>query len=543
MMCDSQPFPDDPPASGKLRMAVVTLGLAALALLCANAFTMAICEDEANGFYLSKKPVGEIVDLMLANTHEDPPLSDLILHFWIRVAGYHAGLLRCLPMMFWLAMIPALFLLARQLAGQRGAWFALAALFLMPYHWTIPAVFRWYSLYACLAVWNFYSFLRLQRCVRGKSNGWKARLSWAVPYVATGACLWYTNYSAPVFFFTHLLVAASRAPRRRQVLIDLVLCWSVILLLYTPWIPTLLRQMDTSIRDVPVAYTGFSLYNLFAGELSTPFDFWISVPAAMGCVLLIVLVLTQFRRCWIPAVACAVALGALLQTGAIGPKRMLIVSPLVAVTWGAAMSNGTDRRRWLRMARAGLIATAVMVASGSLANMVRREGWGAYRWLDPTRAVAWRLQSRSPKSPIISNSNPVFFYLKDEYGKNHCRGPQEEDGQYQPKAILFPLRANYQPLCRDVLERAKEAVWVYHSPYHGPISKWYDTMVRQMQQFGFRVLGTEPLLRPSSRFIEFHPKFRDRSADPLDEYRVVLVYFVKSEPNLERDRRISRRPR
>jgi len=523
-------IPNDQTISRRLKIAVILLGVAAVVILAVNAHRMAICEDEANGYYVAKRPLGEMLRLLQANIHEDPPLADIVLHGWIRVAGFEPAALRSLPILFFLLMTPGLFLVARRLGGRRSAWLSLAAVFLMPYHWTIPAAFRWYSLFACLVVWNFFFFLRMEESARETSEdrlSRKTRFARAIPYVVTGACLWYTNYSAPAFFFVHLIVALCRAKRRRQILTDLTLCYAAIFLLYCPWVPTLLRQLDVSIRSRPAYYAGLSLYVLFAGELSTPFHYWISLPAALMSLLLAVLVLVQFRRCWVPALVCAVILFGLLQTGAIGPKRLLIVSPFVAITAGVALGGHELRLRRLLAVRTGLIVTALVVAAGSAVHFVRWEDWIAHRWLDPTAAVVRRIRDESPEVLIIANSNPVFFYLEDEYGRNLCRIPQELDADYRPQALLFPQDRNYGPLYEDLLAKADRVAWVYHSAYDGPISKWRDAMIEQMGRFGFRLCKTEAHLRASAEFLKFHPKFQDRASDPLDEHRIVVIHFDK----------------
>jgi hypothetical protein len=155
-----QTTPADPPSVPLwLKLAGAGAIIAALAALCLNAATMTFCEDEANGFYLSKQPLGELLGLLRSGYHEDPPLSDVILHAWIPVAGFRPWLLRAVPVAFWVLALPGLFLVGRRLLGPRGGWLTLLAVGLLPYHWTIPGVFRWYSLYACLAVWNFWCFL------------------------------------------------------------------------------------------------------------------------------------------------------------------------------------------------------------------------------------------------------------------------------------------------------------------------------------------------------------------------------------------------
>jgi len=525
----------DPPRDNRAlarpaKIAAAGLCFAGAVLLLVNAQTMTICEDESNGFFLSHKPLGEVIRLMAANSYEDPPLWDVLLHAWTPIAGYDLGLLRGLPILFWLLTAPGLFLVTRRLAGPRAAWCSLVVLMLMPYHWTIPAAFRWYSFFAFLAVWNFFFFLRLEECARTDDHtltGRKTRFFRGVPYVLTGACLWYTNYSAPMFFFIHLVVAMVRARRRRQIATDLALCWLAVSLLYLPWIATFLRQLGRSTRSVSFSYTGLSLYVLAAGEFSTPFHYWISVPAIVAGILLAALVGVGFRRCWVPVAALAVVMTAMLATGVIGPKRLLLASPFVAMIAGIALADESSRRRWIAAARTGLLAMAVLVAGGSLVHMFRQTGWVAYRWLDPCRAVVRQIRSETPSALVVSNSNPIFFYLGDQYGKNFCYGYQRTDPSYRPKAIHFPLKANYPPVCRELLDRADRVAWVYHSAYDGPISKWHDEFVDEMGRLGFRVSKIETFLRASPAMLKYHPRFRDRSSNLLDEYRLVVVHFDK----------------
>jgi len=528
---------NDPPAVPLwLKLAGAGALVAALGALCVNAATMTFCEDEANGFYLSKQSLGELLGLLRAGYHEDPPLSDVILHAWIPLAGYRPWLLRAVPVAFWLLALPGLFLVGRRLLGPRGGWLTLLAVGMLPYHWTIPAVFRWYSLYACLAVWNFWCFLHFVDTPGGASR-FAARRSalCTVGYVLTGAALWYANYSAPILFLAHLVIAMvlARGDARWPVLRRLVLSWAAIGVLFSPWLPTFLGQLGRSVRPLSPSYTALSLWVLWAGELASPFSLYVAVPAVVGGLLFVLLAAMRFGRCWIPSCVAAIALAGLLLTGAIGPKRLLIVSPFLALALAAVLGaetggRGTGRARVIRLGLAASLAAAlVAVAAGSWVNLVRRRDWVAYRWLDPCPEIVDRLRARTPGALILSNSNPVFFYLEDEYGKNLCRMPQEHDPGYRPAALLFPLESNYAPCCRDALAAAPRVAWIYHSPYHGPISGCYDETVERLAQYGFRPRGVEPLLRPAPGFLRHHPRFGDRAARPVDDYRMVVVYFEK----------------
>jgi len=498
----------------------LALGLA-LTALSINAATMTFCEDEANGFYLCKLPLEQVLAMLGGGYHEDPPLSDVVLHGWVSVVGFRPWLLRGLPLAFWLAALPGLFLCGRRLFGPPGGWLTLLALAMMPYHWTMPGVFRWYSLYACLAAWNFWFFL-----------GMDERSPWRMAgYVATGAALWYTNYSAPILFFAHLLVALGRGESRWSLVRRLVVCWIAVGVLYLPWLPTFLGQLGRSARPLSASYTAVSLWVLWAGELQSPLSIAAVVPAVAAGLLFLVLAAAHVRHGWMPLGVVGIVLAGLLASGAIGPKRLLIVSPFLALGLAAVLA-GRSQRRPLALARTGLVAALLAMCAGSWVNLVRGSDWVAYRWLDPCDEVVRQIEPHRPGTLILSNSNPIFFYLEDEYGKNLCPGPQRTDPNYRPAALLYPLDLNHDPILDGAMADAERVVWIYHSPYHGPLSRHYDGMVEQLARHGFEVVRVEPYLRPSAGFLHHQRKVRGHQPGDADrrwdDYRIVAVYFQRS---------------
>lgn len=134
---------------------------AGLVLLLYNAATTTVWDDETNGFFLAREPLPQLMQMMAANVHEDPPLFDLVLHFWISLAGYEPLALRLLPVFFWILTLVGLHKAGDKMGGEGAGLLCVAVAVWMPYHWMFPAAMRWYSLFACLAVWNFIAFLRL----------------------------------------------------------------------------------------------------------------------------------------------------------------------------------------------------------------------------------------------------------------------------------------------------------------------------------------------------------------------------------------------
>jgi hypothetical protein len=518
------------PAPWWLKSAGCLFTAAMAAILLVNAATTSIWEDESNGYFLSKRPLGEMLGLMADNVHEDPPLYDVVMNGWIRVTGHNLPALRSLSIACWLLMLPGLFLSARRLAGERAAWAAIAVAGLLPLDWLLPVSMRWYSLFTCLCIWNFYSLLRIldvgeDACPEPAAS--QRRLVRTLPYWLTGAALWYTNYSAPVIFFSHLLIVLFRKAPKRRVLVDLVVSWLMIGLCYAPWLPTFLRQLGASSHGFSLTRTGMAVWVLLAGEFSTPLSPGMATAVAALAIALAVLVLAQLRRCWIPLVVVVVVLLAMSLTGVIWTKRVLFLSPLVAMTIALAVCRSESPPRWLLGGRVCLVALLLLVSGLSFAQMVRRTDWLSYRWLDPCREALDRVRETSPGALLVTNSNPVLFYLDDPYGKAARDTAAIAPEDFRPTAVYYSLDDSMMARYEPFLSQARRAAYIYHSAYTGPISGGYEDLVRQMQAYGFRPVKMEGLLEMPAAFVRRHPRFQGSPPSALDAKRIVIVYFEK----------------
>ena len=512
-----------------LKTVVLLLVAVNVVVLGVNAATTTIWEDEANGFFLARKPLPELLEAMSGNVHEDPPLYDVVLHAWINVVGYHVPALRGLSIVFWCLMLPGLFLATRRLAGANTAWLAVGIACLLPNHWLFPASMRWYSLFSCLSMWNLYFFLEmLERSRQGVplARPVVANILLVAPYALTGAALWYTNYSAPILFFSHLVVALIGPPERRRIVTGLVAGWCVISLLYLPWVPTFLRQMGDSVHTFSVTKAALTIWVLVAGEFSTPLNLWMACCVTVTGLLLTMVVFGRIRECWIPPLIILIALSAMGVSGVIWTKRVLYLVPLLAMTFALALGRRENSARWLATAQGALLVMGLAVTVSSFVQMVRRDHWATYRWLDPIEVALDRVEQRTPEAVVLTNSNPALFYLHDELGKAAYTSPPRNDG-FRFTGLFYPFADHLVPRYQSRLAGAQKAVYLHHWAYGGPLSKSYEEVVQQMEQFGFRPDGTESLLRMSPGFIKRHLRFKDSGDNRTDPYRVVLLYFSK----------------
>ena len=509
-----------------------------LVILLVNAGTTTVWEDEANGIFLGGRPLGEIIELMSLNFHEDPPLHNVLLHCWIPVAGFSPWLLRLQSVIFWVLGLVGIFVAGRRLGGERIGWCSLIAASLMPYHWLFPAAVRWYSFFACVTVWNFVCFLSLREQAENGVDGparWRTLLPAGAGYALTGAAMWYTNYIAPGIFFCHLVICLAWSRQRVLLAGRLAGCWVVITFLYLPWLPTFLRQLFISTKTFSgrtplLVKVPFSLYVTWAGELSTPFAWWISIPAAVAAVAAAGLILIRFRLCRLPLVIFSIMVLALCVSGTIGVKRMLIVSPFLAMCLGLSLAGRPDRAaRWWARLRWTFAVCATIALTGSLVNMVRHEGWSTYRWFDPVEPVLQTLKSRQPRALLLTNSNVVFFYLHDQFGEMAAKGKfRVNTSQYDPRAVLYPLEGCGKRDFEEAIGEVDRVVYVHHSPY-GLFSNVRAELDGKLASHGFRAVRTESFLQMAPLFLRYHHRLRTAGSEDHDSKRVVVAHFAREK--------------
>lgn len=301
---------------------------------------------------------------------------------------------------------------ATRLAGERAGWCALIATALLPYHWLFPASLRWYALFAALAVWNFVVFLEMRSAVS------RGRLA---AYVVTGSLMWYTNYAAPLYFAGHLAIVLLWDRPRLRLVRWLAIAWLLIVAAYAPWLAVFLRQLPISIgmlgetwRSLPVL--ALNLYVLWAGEFSTPFAWRISLPAALtaACAMLWFARQPPPRPGRLPAAMLLLLIAGLSLAGVLWTKRLLLVSPFLAMWLGTTVA--ARPRRFVSVVFALAAIAAVAGSAGSARNAIARDGWISYRWLDPIDEVSRGIRQAEPAGMLLTNAYPVLFYLHTTCG-------------------------------------------------------------------------------------------------------------------------------
>jgi len=378
--------------------------LAALLLAGQRAFT--IQEDEVLIAQQSLLAVRDILAPFLVGGghHAHPPLSDLILHFWLVATGGSLVWLRVLDIAVYLAGVAVLGLAAERLGGPRARtalhWTALLWPFGFHYAW----LFGWFSFgffLVALVTWLHAGVRELPTLGR-----------WLGLVLAAAALVW-TNYYGWALLgllgVDYLLAGPGTFRQKALVLgVAVVLVGLAFLPLVRPLLDTVSERTDVAWAfPARALYAGWLGYAFFASESIAPWVFALSVPAALATAA--VLALLVFRG---PAPARRAVAGFVLLLlvmsllGGPRSKRIFFLGPWLLLAVALFLAGAAGR------VRAGLIAALGVLAALGWFGFASRKYYGALRFFDPwpevIEAVAPKLQGGAT---VISYHPSFFFYL------------------------------------------------------------------------------------------------------------------------------------
>ena len=243
--------------------------------------------DEGYSFYFAASSVRQLIADTAVDIH--PPFYYLLLKTWMTLFGTGVVQARALSVMVGTASIPLLFLLGRQLGGDRLGLWAAALLVISPFHIYYSQEVRMYGLVTFFSL--LAGLLTLLAFERGNDPGW-----WIGAGFSIAAAL-YTQYYAvftPLVLTLYLLLRRD-LPRRR------IVPWMATLagafLIYLPWllyaIPRLIVYIQYKVgmdQDAPLAPIEFlrrALAAYGAGHLEGWLSDWPWLGLIMPALLLI----------------------------------------------------------------------------------------------------------------------------------------------------------------------------------------------------------------------------------------------------------------
>jgi mannosyltransferase len=479
------------PADERVRRGLALLALAALVALSlyerSRALYASYWIDEGISIGIAKHSLAEIPGVLRKDG--SPPLYYMLLHVWIELFG---GTRELVTHWFSLACAALTIPAAYWAASAWGRAAALAAAVLAaftPYLDSHATETRMYALVALLAVLACGAF------VRGFAQ---RRRAFVVVFALLMAALLYTHNWA---FFLGLgaavaVIVLTALRRDRGLLRDGVLAAAGALVLYAPWIPTLLHQAE---------HTGAPW------SAEPPLRaLWDEVPhALLGRDLVIAL-----------AVGAAV-LGAVLVLRR-GPRvereALLALALVLLVTVVVAFVAVQIERGWASRYFAVFLAPLVVLLGLGVARA---------RWLGAAALVAVALLSYNPVTPS------PYFKTNAEAVAN------EVNPKLRPGDVVLSTQAETVPLLRHYLIGGVEFADPMRRVADPRVMDWTD--VTDRLRVARQPQSIEPLLsglRPGQRIVMVRPIVRGLFGWRAPWTRLVRIRSDEIERALARDRRL-----
>jgi mannosyltransferase len=229
---------------------VVPLGLGLLIavslLLRTRQLDIGYWIDEGLSVGIADRPLTDIPGVLRVDG--SPPLYYMLLHVWMSLFGAGEPSTRAFSLLIALACVPVAWWSGRVLFGVRTAWIAAVLAALNPWLTTYAQEARMYSLTALLGWIAMICFLRAF-ALPGREGELSERVPrrWLVGFAVSLAAMMYTHNWA-LFFALALgvvwlaLIWHAEPADRRSLVRDGLWGFGGTLLLYAPWIPTLMFQ-------------------------------------------------------------------------------------------------------------------------------------------------------------------------------------------------------------------------------------------------------------------------------------------------------------
>jgi 4-amino-4-deoxy-L-arabinose transferase-like glycosyltransferase len=230
--------------------------------------------DEAYSVRFSSGGIASILSQNAQDAH--PPLYYLGLAAWRAVAGDSDARVRVYSVVWSLLGLGALFLLTRDLAGQRAAVIALGLGVVNPLDIYYAQEARMYAQAATLLTFAAWCLWRWMDLIRKPDS--RAAWPWVIAYAMLAYAALMTHYLAAVFLIAQGLFAVAWFVRRRAWRNITHLAWAgvAVAFLFLPWV-LYVRQYRTSLYLPALAWMPPPRWTDFVSYLGREF-FWSILP-------------------------------------------------------------------------------------------------------------------------------------------------------------------------------------------------------------------------------------------------------------------------
>jgi mannosyltransferase len=431
---EQNPVPSDVSATASWSWLLLIMGIA-LVLRCAFISRQSLWVDEAQSWWFASD-----LGRALASERTNPPLYYTTLHFWIGWFGHSEAALRSLSVVPGVLSVGLVYVLAKKLLTRGialgAALYQSISSFQIYYSQEVRtfAFLEFFLLMAALALWNALE------SGSSESGSARRRLLYFSGYTLAGAFSLYAHFIA-IFFLAGFGVFVLLC-RRRQ-LVPFLASSVVTMLLFLPWLMTLLRAASGGgqqmrrylLLKLPQAYFSF----LF-GDSLIPLDnqavthirqtLLQFAPLLLVAILSVIALLPFVWRAWkrwgdqllyvmlSASVPVLLAFLVSFKVMLFDERYLIAAAPFLYITVGAAVAEvlwwrrelGPDWRTGLTLAAVGLYSVLLLV---SLYNYYFTPRFGREQWRD---AVAYIESQDSGKTVIVFDAS-WLLHCYDYYQK------------------------------------------------------------------------------------------------------------------------------
>jgi mannosyltransferase len=484
----------------------IGLLLAASVLLRTRQLDVGYWIDEGLSVGIADRPLADIPGALRMDG--SPPLYYVLLHGWLALAGAGEEATHALSLLFALLCVPVAFWGGRVLFGPRTAWIAAVLTAVNPFLTQYAQETRMYSLIALLGLVASVCFVRSYAVPA-------ARRAWPVGFAVALAAMLYTHNWGLFFGLTCgltwvALLARGGPGDRRRLLRDGLIGFGGALVLFAPWLPTLLFQAAHTgapwSKVPPLERIGSAFGNLL-GPVAV-----VALVLAGGSGLAALLSRRRAPEARTAVALIALALGTLLvawlasQLSPAWAARYLVVAlPPLLLLCAAGLAHAG------RLGLAGLLLVAVLWAAD-----------GAPAEKSNVREVAEAVAPGLRAGDLIVSTQPeqvpvLHHYLPDGLRYATLTGPVEDPGVADWRDGVERLEAtsparDLQPLL-DSLAPAQRLVLV--TPIVFDKGRWtapWTTLVRLRSEEWEQYLSNDPRLRISA---VYPPRFTPPRPNPV----------------------------
>ena len=455
-----------------------------------------------------------------------PPLYYLLLHVWMDAFGRDETAVHWLSLTASLLTIPAAMWAGWSLFGRRAGYLGAVLCALLPFLTAYGEEARMYSLMALLALLSTAFYL----------HAFVYRRRAYLPAFAIGLALmvythsWGIFYGVGAFLALGLLWWLAPRERRRALAIDGLLAFGAAVVLYLPWVPTLLYQ---------TAHTGAPWAN--KPRFGVPIQIARDVLGGFGPAIAVVL-------------AAGFGVAALLAARrARGDRERLSVWALLAiplVTLGLAWLLSQVSPAWASRYFAAIVGPLLLLAALGLARAGKLGlvalALACVFWVKPTQYVdGYKSDVRDIGAEVGAQMRPgdlvlvgqpeqtplVWYYMPAGLRYANTDGGAVADPRYQdwadaldhleasqPERVLPPLLAKLRPGQKVLFVRPiTDGIENWRAP-------WTQLVRRRSAQWG-AILADDPTLRQ----VQLAPQFY-RGASTVGDSAVVYEKTSASQP-------------